>query len=286
MYGWGRSASCTKCSSIEPIGGAEKGAVNELENEFIGLRRKMNPMDTGFDYGSLVNILAVEMKLRKFNQLYLRLEKARGARTCSLCMGKGVNLEKTQYGILIITLDGSGDECTTATEMPAHYGDRLQVIRQITIRAAAVQECTPGFSRPINLPVSPPADTADLLRMGGDLRMKKGISASLLAEATNSYVCADDLRGMLLLSRGKQKRATDPDIIRSIQRFIRTNTGWIGDTKHYAKVRGKSVYCEVAEKDACEKSTPEIMAKMERDNNTELPEVKKKCRWKKIWIRV
>lgn len=72
MFGWTRSVSCTKCSSIEPIGGAEKGALKELENEYIVLRRKMHPMDTGFDYGSLMNIFAVEMKSRKFNQLCLR----------------------------------------------------------------------------------------------------------------------------------------------------------------------------------------------------------------------
>lgn len=201
--------------------------------------------------------------------------------------GKGVHSETTQHGIPMIALDGSGDECTTTTELLAHGGDRLQVIRQTTIRAAAVQECTPGFSRPINLPVSPPTDTADLLRMSGDLRMKKGMSSSLLAdEATNSDVYADDLRGMLLLSRGKQKRETDPDIVQSIQRFIRNNMGWIGDTKHYEKVRVKSVYCDVVGKDAGVKSTREMLAKMARDNNTELPEAKKKCHWKKIWIRV
>lgn len=41
------------------------------------------------------------------------------------------------------------------------------------------------------------------------------------------------------------------------------------------KVRVKSVYCDVVEKDACEKSTREMLAKMARDNNTELPEAKK-----------
>lgn len=105
-------------------------------------------MGTGFDYGSLLNIYPAETKSRKLNQLYLRLVKARGGRTCSLCLGKGVTSEKTQNEIPIIALTGSGDECIVETDLLIH-GDMQQVIRKTTIRVPAGRECTPGFSRPI-----------------------------------------------------------------------------------------------------------------------------------------
>lgn len=51
IYGSGRSVSCTKCLPAQPVSGAEQGALKELENEYVGLRRKLRPMNAGFDYG-------------------------------------------------------------------------------------------------------------------------------------------------------------------------------------------------------------------------------------------
>lgn len=52
MYGPGRSVSCTKCFPAQPVSGAEKQALKELEEKHVGQRKKIRPIK-GFDYGSL-----------------------------------------------------------------------------------------------------------------------------------------------------------------------------------------------------------------------------------------
>lgn len=284
MYGWGRSVSCTKCVPVGPVNTAEQGALKDLGGEYAGLRRKLKPMGTDFDYASLTNIHNVEFNSLKFNQLYLRLMKLRGAKTCTLCSGNGTYMEKIRSPLPTIALDGSGSECAIATDLLTRGEDRLEVIRQTTIRAPATQECTPGFSRPTNHPVCPPAGTADLLRMSGDLRMGRGMTASLFAEATNSDVHADDLRG-LLVWKGKDDEVTDPKIVDSIQEFIRVRMGVIDGEKHYGNVRVKSVYSATSFKKAYKKDGEKLVESM-KTSNGEVAGPKMRFQLKKLLIRV
>lgn len=280
MYGWGRSVSCTKCAPAGPVSNAEQGALRDLESEYTGLRRKLKPMGTGFDYASLTNIHSAEFNSMKFSQLYLRLTKLRGAKTCTLCSGKGTHMEEIQSPFPTIALDGSG----SATDLLTRGEDRLEVIRQTTIRAPATQECTPGFSRPTNHPVCPPAGTADLLRVSGDLRMGRGMTASLFAEAINSDVYADDLRG-LLAWKGKDSEVTDPKIVDSIQEFIRVRMGVIDGEKHYGNVRVKSVYSATSFKKAYKKDGEKLVERM-KTSNGEVAGPKMKFQLKKLLVRV
>lgn len=160
MYGSGRSVSCTKCSSAQPVSGAEQGTLNELEKKYTELHREIRPIK-GFAYGSLSNMRTAESKSREFNQLYLRLMELRGVQTCTLCSGTGTHWEKPQSPLSTVALDDSGSECATAMELLTTH---LEVIRQTTTRAPVNQESASGFSRPIEIPEFPPASTADQLR--------------------------------------------------------------------------------------------------------------------------
>ncbi|CAN0298326.1 unnamed protein product, partial [Pylaiella littoralis] len=278
MHGRERSVSCTKCVPVEPVSGAERGALKDLENEFISLRRKLRPMSSAFDYGSLVNVHTIELKSQEFSQIYLKLMKLRGGKTCTQCAGRGTYLEKTESPLPTIALDDSGRESAPATEL-------LEVIRQTSIRARSTQESTPGFSRPANLAICPPADTADLLRVNGDLRMKRGMTASLLSEATSSDLHTDDLKGLLQWKKDHDE-VTDPEILRSVQEFIRTRMGLIADEKHYANLWVTSVYAVMSEKKVRMQRGKKLMERIRESNNCEAAEPTKMYRMEKLWIRV
>lgn len=205
----------------------------------------------------------------------------RGVKTCTLCSGKGTHLEKTQSPLPTVALDDSGSECATATELLTRDADSLEVIRQTTIRAPATQESTSGFSRPTDIPVCPPAGTADQLRTRGDLMMRKGMTASLFMEATNSDVLEDDLKG--LLGWEKDKEVTDPETVRTIQAFIRTQ---MGDKKYYANVWVKNIFSVTVEKKVYKTSGMKMLDRIVKHNNGEVAGPKTKCHLKKLWIRV
>lgn len=277
MYGSGRSVSCAECSSVQPVSGAEQGALHELEKMYTELRRKIQPIK-GFAYGSVSNIRTVESKSQEFNQLYLRLLELRGVQTCKLCIGTGTHWEKNQSSLHAVALDGSGKECPTATELLTG----IEVIRYTTVRAPPGQASTPGFSRPIDTPVCPPAGTADMLREGGYLR--KGTPASLFIEATNSDVYMDDHVG--ILGWKMDNEVTDPGTVDSIQTFIRTRMGRIDGNKHYANVRVKNVFALVDKKKPYQKSGERIIRSMIKYTNGEVAEPKAKFFFKKLWVRV
>lgn len=221
----------------------------------------------------------IELKSRKFNQLYRRLVQLRGVNMCTLCSGKGTVWEKIQSLLPVVALDGSGSECAAATELLT----RREVIRQTTVRAAADTESTAGFSRPIDIPVAPPADTADILR--GHLKMSKRMTVSLLTEASNSDVHPDDLKG-LLEWKGKENEVTDPETVRSIQQFIRTRMGVTGEKKHYANIWVKNVFAVTVVKKDYAKQGQRMINRMVAYTSGEPVEPKKKCHLKNLRIRV
>lgn len=139
----------------------------------------------------------------------------------------------------VIALDGSGSECVATTELLQRC---LEVVRRTTIRAPSTQEKTAGFLRPTNTPACPLAATADCLRTSGDLKKsRRGMTPDIFAEALNSDMHADDLKG-LLGWKGKEDQVTHPLTVSTIQDFIRSRMGIVDGVKQYANVWVKSVY--------------------------------------------
>lgn len=274
MHGVRSSLPCTKCLSTESSTGAEKGTLKEAEIDFVSLRKKLRPMSSGFDHGSLANVHTVELKSQESSQAYLRLLKLRGAKTCTICAGKGRYLEKTRSPPPTIALDGGGRQCVTATAL---LGDCLEVIRKTTIRAPATQVITSGFSRPINLPICPPAG---LLRRSGHRRMKRGMTPALLHEATSSDVHIDDVVG--LLQWEKDEEVTDPEIICHVKIYIRNRMGVVADQEHYPNVRVKSANAIKRFRNLERKLWTGFL----HLPTARLPNPRKKCRMKKLLIRV
>ncbi|CAM9364994.1 unnamed protein product, partial [Pylaiella littoralis] len=278
MYGMSRSVPCTKCLAVKPISGAEQGALKELENEYITLRRRLHPMSAGFDYGSLSNIHAIEFKSTQFNRLYLKLLELRAGYVCSFCSGTGWRMERNLSPLPTIALDGSGSVCAATTG--------LEMVRRTTIRAPSSQEKTPGFLRPINTPACPSAATADLLRTSGDLRKtRRGMTADLFAEALNSDVYADDFKS-LLNWKGKDDEITDPLTLHTIQDFIRSRMGTDDGIKPYANVWVKKVYPVAKIKPGQMTSGMKVVAGKMKHANGEPYAPPKTLHLKKLWIRV
>lgn len=243
-YGMSRSVPCTKCFPVKPISGAEEGALKDLEKEYVALRKSLvprkspHPMSTRFDYGKLSNTHPIENKSLQFNQVYLRLVELRGRYICSFCSGTGRRTEKSQSPLPVIALDG-GSECVATTERLQRC---LEVVRRTTISAPSTQEKAAGFLRPTNTPVCPSAATADLLRRSGDLKKSRGgMTADILAEARNSDMHEDDLKGPLGW-KGKEDQVTHPLTVSTTQDFIRSRMGIADGVKQYANVWVKSVY--------------------------------------------
>lgn len=273
MYGWGRSVTCTKCLLTYLV----NGVLRELEKQYVALRRRLRPMDSGFDYASLSNLHTVELKAPELRQLYLRLVKSRGVQACTLCSGRGTLMERNQSPLPIIALDESGDECVDATELLTRDGGIVDILRQTTIRASANRESTPGFSRPVGIPMCPGEDTANRLRANGDLRVRKGLTASLRMEAINSDVYEDDLK--VMLEWKKNMEVTDPETIGTIQDFIRTQM-------KYYNVSVKSVFPAMAEKNVYQKQGARMANHIVESNPCEVADRKKACYLKKLLIRV
>lgn len=273
MYGWGRSVTCTKCLLTHPV----NGATRDPEKQYVALRKKLRPMDSGFDYASLSNLHTVELKAPELGQLYLRLVKSRGVQACTLCSGRGTLMERNQSPLPIIALDESGDECADATELLTRDGGIVDILRQTTIRASADRESTPGFSTPVGIPMCPGEGTANRLRENGDLRVRKGLTASLRMEAINSDVYEDDLK--VMLEWEKNMEVTDPETINTIQDFIRTQM-------KYYNVSVKSVFPAMAEKNVYQKQGARMVNRIVESNHCEVADRKKACYLKKLLIRV
>lgn len=280
MYGCARSVPCTMCMYPEPVSGAEQGALREAETKYVSIRKKIRHVGAGFDYSSHTNVNPTELKSQEFSQIYLELMSLRGGKTCIQCAGTGVYVDKNQSPLPAIAIDGRGQESTAATELLT----RINVIRKTTTRAPETQKSTPGFSRPISVPMCPPAGTADALRRSGDLRMKRGMTPCLMSEAASSDLHTDDLRGLRLLK--KDHEVTDRGVVRDIQHFIRTRMGLVADEKRYANIWVTNVYASISEKKAHEKLGKKMIDRMLEASNSETTGRTTAYNMDKLWIRV